>query len=132
MAKDEGKTYRIENPHSMEGEEVLKSLSASSEGLSDSEAAARLQAVGANRLAEPEREGLLSRILRQFRDPLIYILLAAAAVTASLKEWVDTGVILAVVILNGLIGFIQEGKAREALAGIRKMLSPSADVLRDG
>ena len=132
MSEDKGKTFIIENPHSMKGEEVLKRLSAPSEGLSEQEAAARLTAVGANRLAEPEKEGLLFRMLRQFRDPLIYILLVAAAVTASLKEWVDTGVILAVVILNGLIGFIQEGKAQEALAGIRKMLSPTADVLRDG
>ncbi|NLB83709.1 MAG: HAD-IC family P-type ATPase, partial [Synergistaceae bacterium] len=132
MPKDEVKAFIIENPWSMEGEEALKRLDASRDGLSGGEAAARLQAAGPNRLAEKEKEGLLSRMLRQFRDPLIYILLAAAAVTAFLKEWVDTGVILAVVILNGLIGFIQEGKAREALEGIRKMLSPSADVLRDG
>ncbi len=132
MPEDEGRSFILENPWSMEGEEVLKQLNASRGGLAGPEAAARLQAVGPNRLAEAEKEGLLSRILRQFRDPLIYILLAAAAVTASLREWVDTGVILAVVILNGLIGFIQEGKAQEALSGIRKMLSPSADVLREG
>ena len=132
MPKDEQPRFFIENPQSMEGEEAVKKLESSSTGLTDDEAAERLAAVGPNRLAEPEMEGLFSRILRQFSDPLIYILLAAAAVTAFLREWVDTGVILAVVILNGLIGFIQEGKAQEALSGIRKMLSPTADVLRDG
>ena len=132
MPKDEGNSFYIENPQSIEVKEVLKRLGSSSEGLAGPEAAARLRAVGPNRLAEPEKEGLLSRILRQFRDPLIYILLLAAAVTAFLREWVDTGVILAVVVINGLIGFIQEGKAEQALAGIRKMLSPTADVFRDG
>jgi magnesium-transporting ATPase (P-type) len=69
---------------------------------------------------------------QHFHDLLIYILIAAAAVTAVLGHWVDTGVILAVVIINAIIGFIQEGKAEQALEGIRKMLSLHAHTRRDG
>ncbi|MCK6376688.1 MAG: HAD-IC family P-type ATPase, partial [Zoogloea sp.] len=67
-----------------------------------------------------------------FNDVLIYVLLGAAAITASLGHWIDTGVILGVVVINAIIGFIQEGKAEEALAGIRKMLSLRAEACRDG
>ncbi len=63
---------------------------------------------------------------------LIYVLLGAAAITALLGHWIDTGVILGVVVINAIIGFIQEGKAEQALEGIRKMLSLHAQVCRDG
>lgn len=63
---------------------------------------------------------------------LIYVLLGAAVVTAILQHWVDTGVILAVVLANAVIGFLQEGKAEAAMAAIRKMLTPRAALLRDG
>jgi P-type Ca2+ transporter type 2C len=63
---------------------------------------------------------------------LIYVLLAAASITALLDHWLDTWVILGVVVINALIGFLQEGKAEKALEGIRKMLSLDALVLRDG
>ena len=72
------------------------------------------------------------RFLAQFNNVLIYVLLGAAAVTAGLQHWVDTGVILAVVLANAVIGFMQEGKAEAAMAAIRGMLAPRAAVLRDG
>ncbi|WP_420346594.1 cation-transporting P-type ATPase [Pelagibius sp.] len=119
--------------HDRPQEEALETLGASAEqGLVDPEAAARLARYGPNRLPEPKRQGPLVRFLRQFHNLLIYVLLAAAATTAALGHLVDTGVIVAVVFVNAVIGFIQEGKAERALAAIRDMLAPKATVLRAG
>ena len=118
--------------HAMRPDEVLARLASSEAGLSTAEAAARLARHGANRLPQPPRRGPLLRFLDQFRNLLIYVLLASAAVSAALGHIVDAAVILAVVILNAVVGFVQEGKAEEALAAIRGMLAPRAAVLRDG
>lgn len=72
------------------------------------------------------------RFLLQFHSVLIYVLLAAGAITALLGKWVDSGVIFGVVLINALIGFVQEGKAEQALAAIREMLSLEASVVRNG
>jgi calcium-translocating P-type ATPase len=79
-----------------------------------------------------QSRGPLVRFLRHFHNVLIYVLIGAAVVTGALQHWVDTGVILAVVLANAVIGFIQEGKAEAAMAAIRGMLAPKAAVLRDG
>lgn len=118
--------------HDRDIDDVLGLVAADIAGLSADAAAARLQEAGPNRLPEPPRAGALTRFLRQFHNLLIYVLLAAAAVTAALGHLVDTGVILAVVFVNAVIGFIQEGKAEQALAAIKDMLAPEARVLRDG
>lgn len=118
--------------HSLDKEEVLEQLQSGAEGLSAAEAARRLQQYGPNMLPEVKRAGALTRFLRQFRNVLIYVLLAAAAVTALMGHFVDTAVILAVVAINALIGYLQEGRAEKAMEAIRKMLSPTAAVLRDG
>ena len=119
--------------HNRPHQEALEALSASAEqGLDDQETSARLARFGHNRLPEPKRQGPLLRFLRQFHNLLIYVLLAAAATTAALGHLVDTGVIVAVVFVNAVIGFIQEGKAERALAAIRDMLAPKATVLRAG
>jgi magnesium-transporting ATPase (P-type) len=125
-------SFQIERPHALPADAVLEQLRAASDGLTADEAAARLEAVGPNRLPAPPKEGLLKRFFKHFHDLLIYILIAAAAITAVLGHWVDTGVILAVVIINATIGFIQEGKAEQALEGIRKMLSLNAHARRNG
>jgi len=109
----------------------MAALNSSPGGLSADEAARRLAVTGPNLLPSPPGPGLLRRFFKHFNDPLIYVLLAAAGVTALLLHWVDTGVILGVVVINAIIGFIQEGKAEKALEGIRKMLSLRAHVLRD-
>ncbi|KGE02791.1 cation-translocating P-type ATPase [Pseudohaliea rubra] len=101
-------------------------------GLSASEARARLQRHGPNAVPRPPPPSAFARFLRQFDDLLIYVLLAAAGVTALLGHVVDTGVILAVVVVNAIIGFVQEGKAESALAAIGDMLAPRARVLRNG
>ncbi len=118
--------------HSQEPAEVLAELAASAQGLTDDQAAERLERHGHNRLPASPRSGPLRRFLLQFHNVLIYVLLAAALGTALLQHWVDTGVILGVVLINAVVGFVQEGKAEQALKAIRGMLSPRALVLRDG
>ena len=110
----------------------LESLGVTEAGLSSAEAAARLACHGPNLLPQVHARGPLRRFLAQFNNVLIYVLLAAAAVTGALQHWVDTGVILAVVLANASIGLLQEGKAETAMAAIRNMLAPRAAVLRDG
>ena len=118
--------------HARTKEEALAGLASTPQGLSGEEAARRLAAHGPNRLPPPKKRGPLLRFLAQFHNVLIYVLLAAVAVTAALGHWVDSGVILGVVLANTIIGFFQEGKAESALDAIRNMLSLNAAVLRDG
>ncbi|MEF2550126.1 HAD-IC family P-type ATPase [Aurantimonas sp. A2-1-M11] len=118
--------------HALPVAEVLRELAAEAGGLSVQEAVRRLAAHGPNQLPEPPKRSPVLRFLSHFRNVLIYVLLAAAVVTAALAHWVDTGVILAVVIVNAVIGFLQEGRAEEAMEAIRGMLAPRTAVLRDG
>ncbi len=118
--------------HALSSADVLAAQQSGQAGLSESEARERLSQVGANRLPPAKRRGLLLRFLAQFHDVLIYVLLGAAALTALLEHWVDTQVILAVVLINSIIGVVQEGKAEKALDAIRDMLAPRATVIRDG
>jgi magnesium-transporting ATPase (P-type) len=119
--------------HAMSGDDVLYRLSVDrSDGLSQAEASDRRARHGPNALPRPPQRGALQRFLQQFHNVLIYVLLAAGAVTASLGHWIDSGVIFGVVVINAVIGFLQEGKAEKALDAIRHMLSPHAQVLRDG
>lgn len=119
--------------HSLLADEVSRILAVETEqGLSASEAAKRLEVHGYNKLPEPERRPALVRFLLHFHNILIYVLLAAAVITAFMEHWIDTAVIAAVVVINALIGFLQEGKAENAIAAIRQLLAPHAHVLRDG
>ncbi len=117
--------------HSRTAQETLIALGSTVEGLSPEEAARRLEQHGHNRLPAARRDGLLLRFSRQFDNILIYVLLASALITALLGHWVDCSVIAGVVLINAIIGVIQEGKAERALDAIRNMLSSSATVLRD-
>ncbi len=118
--------------HALEAEAVLAALASRESGLTEAEARERLQRYGPNRLAPPQRRPAWRRFLAQFDNLLIYVLLAAAAITAALGDWVDTAVILGVVLVNAIIGFIQEGKAEDALAAIGQLLVPQAMVRREG
>lgn len=118
--------------HALEVGVVMERLGTGRAGLSAEEAAERLARFGPNRLAPPKRRGPLVRFLLQFHNVLIYVLLAAVAVTVALGHWVDSAVILGVVLVNTLVGFFQEGKAEKALEAIRGMLSPKATVRRCG
>jgi magnesium-transporting ATPase (P-type) len=118
--------------HASASQDVYSVLESGPGGLSTAEAEARLQQFGPNRLPPPRRAGPLKRFLRQFHNLLIYTLLAAALVTLGLGHFADTAVIVGVVVVNALIGFLQEGKAERALDAIRDLLSLEATVLRDG
>jgi calcium-translocating P-type ATPase len=122
----------LNSPHATQSADCLAALAATATGLTTNEAIVRLAKYGPNRLPEVRARGPVVRFLRQFHNVLIYVLIGAAIVTGTLQHWVDTGVILAVVLANAIIGFIQEGKAEAAMAAIRGMLSPKAAVLRDG
>ena len=123
---------RTVTAHQLSTDECLQALHTDQKGLNGVNAAQRLEQYGPNRLPVAARESVLKRFFKHFHDILIYILLAAAAITALLGHWIDTAVILAVVVINAAIGFMQEGKAEQALESIRKMLSQRATALRDG
>jgi magnesium-transporting ATPase (P-type) len=118
--------------HHLTPDLTLERLGIGPKGLSIDEARRRLGQVGPNRLPEPKARGPLIRLLAQFHNLLIYVLLVAAVVTLILQHWIDSGVILGVVVVNAVIGFLQEGKAEDALKAIRAMLSPSAMAWRNG
>lgn len=122
----------MRNAHAAPIDDVLEQLDADSDGLTSDAAERRLDEVGPNRLPEAERPNFFMRVLRHFNDPLIYLLVVAAIAMAISGHWVDTWVILAVVVVNTVIGLVQEGQAESALEGIREMLSASANVRRDG
>ncbi|TBU72676.1 carbonate dehydratase [Pseudomonas daroniae] len=118
--------------HALDKQHALDELASGNDGLSQDEATRRLHQHGANRLPPPKRRGPLRRLLAQFHNVLLYMMLAASLVTALLGHWLDTTVILVAVLVNAVIGFIQEGKAENALDAIRDLLSAHAMVLRGG
>lgn len=118
--------------HAATAADVIAALETSANGLTQDEAERRLRDGGPNRLPSAARQNPVLRFLSQFNNVLIYFLLSAAVAAAALGHVVDGGVILAVVLVNAIVGFIQEGKAEEALDAIRDMIAPHAVVLRDG
>lgn len=118
--------------HVLTAHEVETVLGARPDGLHEAEVRERLLRYGPNSLPPPKTRSALRRFLAQFNNLLIQVLLAAAAITAVIGHWTDAGVILAVSVLNATVGFVQEGKAEQALSAIRHMLSASATVLRGG
>ena len=118
--------------HHLPVDAVFKQVESSGAGLSQQEAQSRLDLHGLNRLPAAAPRSALMRFLLQFHHILIYVLLGCVAVTAALAHWVDAAVILAVVIANAVIGFIQEGKAEKEMDAIRGMLAPQANVIRAG
>ena len=115
----------------LEVPETFDLLASSEAGLASAEAAKRLAEIGPNVLAAEEKINIFSIIIHQFKSPLIYVLLVAAVVTFFLHEYIDMAVILAVVILNAIIGFIQEVKAEQGVRSLKKMVQAKARALRD-
>jgi cation-transporting ATPase F len=101
-------------------------------GLDSQEAVRRLERFGPNTLPAAAGAGVLVRVLRQVHHPLIYVLIASGAITAALGEYVDSTVIFGVVVVNAIVGFLQESKAEAALEGLRSMVCTHAHVVRDG
>lgn len=131
-AGSDGKQIPSGGWHSCDVDDAVRLLDSALQGLNEEEAAARLSRNGPNRLPAPEGKSALKRFFLQFNNLLIYVLLGAAVVSVALGHLVDAWVILAVVVLNALIGFIQEGRAERALEAIRGMIDPRATVLRAG
>ena len=113
-------------------EQTLQALASDQRGLSADEAADRLQRYGPNAIEKAKGFSWLRRLVQQFTSPLIYILLAAAVVTVYLEEFIDAGFILAVVLLNAVIGFFQEYRAEKSMEALRNLTVAKAHVLRDG
>ena len=113
--------------------EVIRQLESSKEkGLTTLEAEVRLRKYGPNQLKEQKKKGIVMLFLEQLNDPLIYILMVAIAISFFLKEVGDAAIIAAVIILNSMVGVIQEDKARKAIEALKQLASPKALVKRDG
>ncbi|NMG38334.1 HAD-IC family P-type ATPase [Chelativorans sp. ZYF759] len=119
-------------PHALTAEATLRSLKSTQQGLTSTEVAQRLQKNGRNELPPPPRRHPATRFLSQFHNALIYFLLAASMAAWALGHVIDAAVIVTVVLVNAVVGFVQEGKAEQALDAIRDMIAPRAAVLRDG
>ncbi len=119
--------------HRLAQEEVLKRVEADpTRGLNQEQIALRQKLFGPNVLTPRKGKPAWLRFLLQFNQPLLYILLAAALVTLLLKEWVDSGVIFGVVLVNAIVGFLQESKALNALAALARSMTTQTTVVRDG
>ena len=122
----------INNYHHISVKEVLSNLKASHSGLSKKEISLRLGKFGFNKLPEEAKLSALSLFLNQFKNPLIYILFVALIISFATKHFVDAWIILAVILVSGVVGFLQEHKANEALSRLKQMVKYKAEVIRDG
>ncbi|BDT91549.1 putative cation-transporting ATPase F [Nocardia sputorum] len=119
--------------HGLTAHEVVLLLESDQHrGLGEQQVAERRARFGPNVLPEPAGAGMLVRGLRQFHHPLIYVLLAAGLITAALEEYVDSAVIFGVVVINAVMGMVQESRAEAALEGLRSMTTTNARVIRSG
>lgn len=131
MSNNDGETKELKW-YVHDTDTVLEKLNSERDGLSPEEAENRLEKYGLNKLPEGKKKSAIVRFLMHFHNVLIYVLMAAAIVTALLGHWIDTWVIVAVILINAIIGFVQEGKAEKALESIKNMLSLEASVIRNG
>jgi magnesium-transporting ATPase (P-type) len=119
--------------HALTADEAVGRLKSSvTAGLDEAEATRRQEEYGLNVLPTARKRGPLMRFLQQFNNVLVYVLLAAGFIKLIMSLWLDASIILAVVVINGLLGFLQEGRAEKSLDSIRNMLSPEARTLRNG
>ena len=138
MAKLEQELPKIaEQPkvtwHALSTDDVLEKLSTEVEtGLSEEVAKQRLEEIGPNQLAEKPRPSFLSLVLSQLKSFVVILLIVASIISAILGEWVDAAAIMTIVVLNAIMGVVQESRAEEALAALKKMAAPDAQVLRNG
>ena len=123
--------FEIEFPHSLSSDHVLSALNASKSGLSSNEAAARLEQYGPNVLPRRTAPGMLQIFLSQFKSPLIYVLVAAALISLVIHEYSDAIFISAVLLLNAIIGTIQEYSAQRSADALQRMMTAEVRVLRD-
>jgi Ca2+-transporting ATPase len=118
--------------HALEMDEVLRDLKVQDDGLTSEEASQRLLRYRHNELDEARRAGFLAKVWDQLNNFVVILLIVASAVSALLGEWIDASAILAIVVLNTVLGIVQEQRAEEALAALKRLAAPEAHVLRDG
>ena len=118
--------------HALKAEEVLKHLEVQNEGLSSEEVEKRLQHYGPNQLKESPRPGFLSLLWAQLNNFVVILLIVASVISALLGDYVEAAAIMAIVVLNSVLGIVQEQRAEQALAALKKLAAPDAQVLRDG
>ncbi|SNX81513.1 related to Ca2+-transporting ATPase [Melanopsichium pennsylvanicum] len=125
-------TVDLHQPHTLESDQVISQFSSDlNAGLSEEQAAIRLAEHGPNQLKETNKVSATSILIRQMANALTLVLLAAMALSFGVKDWVEGGVVTAVIVTNVLIGFIQEYKAERTMASLRTLSSPNANVLRN-
>ncbi len=122
----------ISSPHAATSELVLVALKSSLHGLTHSEAAARLELHGRNTLPQAKPPGIGIVFLRQFASPLIYVLVVAALLSLMIKEWSDAGFISAVLIINAVIGTLQEYSAQRAATALQELVRTRCRIVREG
>lgn len=120
------------NPYSIEAKELLRQLGSREDGISGEESQKRLQEFGLNEIPDAGRKPIWKIVLKQFNNLMVYILLAAALISFFTKHYVDVYVILAIIIINAIIGFVQEYKAEGALIALKNLLVPQCKVIRNG
>ncbi|NBC97188.1 MAG: ATPase, partial [Deinococcus-Thermus bacterium] len=118
--------------HLLDGAQTRVRLDAPEDGLTEREAARRLAQQGPNELTEGRRRTPLAMLVDQFRDFMIVVLIVAAVVSGLIGEAADTIAIVVIVVLNAVLGFVQEWRAQRALAALKRMAAPSATVVRAG
>lgn len=118
--------------YSLSAEEVLQHLKVSQNGLNSEEARRRLQVYGPNQLREMPRPSFWQLLWEQFNNFIVMLLIVASIISALLGEWIDASAIMAIVLLNAILGIVQERRAEEALAALKELAAPEAHVLRDG
>ena len=121
-----------QNWHTLSSNEVLESLGVAGQGLSTAEAQKRLDQYGPNQLTEASRPGFLALLWAQLKDFVVMLLIIASVISIFLGEMVDAAAIMAIVVLNAILGIVQEQRAEQALAALKKLAAPEAHVLRDG
>ena len=118
--------------HSVSLDEVLFKLQAPAQGLTSAEVARRLEKYGPNELKEKPRPTFFQLVLSQLNNFIVILLIVASVISALLGDWIEAAVIMLIVVLNAILGVVQESRAEEALAALKKMAAPESQVLRDG
>ncbi len=118
--------------HALPIDEVLEALSTSVEGLTQEEARERLEKYGPNELEERVRRGVLSVFIEQFKSVLVILLIFAAAFSLLIREYIDAAAIGAILVINAVLGTVQEYRAEKSLEALKRLAAPKATVLRDG
>ncbi len=118
--------------HALNAEGAMAQLQSSETGLSSDEVARRMQQYGPNELREKPRPTFFQLVFAQLNNFIVILLIAASVISALLGDWLEAGVIMLIVVLNAILGVVQESRAEEALAALKKMAAPESQVLRDG